>query len=604
MVKIFGGLLITAGLLLTIPGKSEEMHLAKEWTFREGSGQEKVFQFGKNHEIDLDQVAGRTGKCYDECVIINHFELKKETKLGFGAGADWWFEVKLNGKTIFSTFPKGNSGFLIISYGNFRFCGTGKAGKNQLEIRVRRGVASWKFCLKEESAEMVDPCSELTMEADAGLVIGKIKPMNAVNNGPIKGRRSTTRGNFESYRKLEIPFARNHDASFCSSYGGEHTVDVHAIFPDFSKDADDPASYDFARTDRYLKTIMEAGSKVFYRLGSKIEPAPEKYGTKVPPDFKKWAVICEHIIRHYNEGWANGFKMNIEYWEIWNEPDLPPGRDGLSASWQGTPEQFFEFYRVTALHLKKCFPKLKIGGPALAGNHAWAEKFLAAMKATPRVPLDFFSWHFYANNPITGVEKAQIVRKMLDENGYRKTESILNEWNYIRNWSEHYIYTIRQIIGLKGAVFTAAMMSRFQDAPVDMLMYYDARPCCLNGLFDFYTYAPLKGYYSLLAWSKLVRLGRQFKVDVKGKNGLAATGATDGKGHVGILVSRFFEQDDLPGDLPLTLKVKGTDLRGAKLYLLDETHDLTDVAYRMNPNGEILFSMKANTVLYLEAGKE
>ncbi len=601
MRKIF--LTAAVSLLLSITGKGEEMHLAKEWTFREGSGPEKVFQFGKNYAVDLDQVAGRTGKCYDECVITNHFELKKETKLGFGAGADYWFEVKLNGKTIFSTFPKGNSEFLNISYGNFRFCGTGKAGKNQLEIRVRRGDASWKFCLKEEPAEMIDPCSPLTVEADPTTALGKIKPMNALNNGPIKAKSIQSRGNFDRFRDLEIPFVRNHDASFFSAYGGEHTVDVHAIFPDFSKDADDPSSYDFARTDRYLKTIAEGGSKVFYRLGSKIEHAPEKYGTKVPADFKKWAVICEHIIRHYNEGWANGFKMDIEYWEIWNEPDLTAVQEH-KPTWQGTDEEFFQMYRITAQHLKKCFPKLKIGGPALAGVLPWAEKFLAAMKATPRVPLDFFSWHFYGNNPIKGVEKAQIVRKMLDESGYRKTESILNEWNYIRNWSEHYIYTIRQIIGLKGAVFTAAMMSRFQDAPVDMLMYYDARPCCLNGLFDFYTYAPLKGYYSLLAWSKLVRLGRQIKVDVKGKNGLAATGATDGKGRIGILFSRFFEQDDLPGDLPLTLKVKGIDLRGAKLYLIDETHDLAEIPYRMDKYGNLLFNMKANTVMYLEAGKE
>ncbi len=27
-----------------------------------------------------------------------------------------------------------------------------------------------------------------------------------------------------------------------------------------------------------------------------------------PKDFKKWAVICEHIIRHYDENWANGYQ--------------------------------------------------------------------------------------------------------------------------------------------------------------------------------------------------------------------------------------------------------------------------------------------------------
>ena len=63
----------------------------------------------------------------------------------------------------------------------------------------------------------------------------------------------------------------------------------------------------------------------------------------------KWAEICEHIIRHYNEGWADGFYYNIEYWEIWNEPDN-------SQMWTGTPEEFYELYRVAANHLKSCFP--------------------------------------------------------------------------------------------------------------------------------------------------------------------------------------------------------------------------------------------------------
>ena len=42
--------------------------------------------------------------------------------------------------------------------------------------------------------------------------------------------------------------------------------------------------------------------------------------------------------------------------------------------------------------------------------------------------------------------------------------------------------------------------------------------------------------------------------------------------------------------------------RGVKLYLIDETHDLTEVPYRMDRNGNLLFSMQANTVVYLEAG--
>ena len=41
-----------------------------------------------------------------------------------------------------------------------------------------------------------------------------------------------------------------------------------------------------------------------------------------PKDFQKWAEICEHIIMHYNEGWANGFHYGIKYFEVWFEPDV------------------------------------------------------------------------------------------------------------------------------------------------------------------------------------------------------------------------------------------------------------------------------------------
>ena len=129
-----------------------------------------------------------------------------------------------------------------------------------------------------------------------------IKPMNGVNNGPIGGGVRKTYGNFETYKDACIPFARNHDASFFTGYGGEHTVDVHRIFKNFDADETNPENYIFEPTDRYLQTITDAGTKVFYRLGASIEHG-YKYGTRVPKDFAKWARICENIIRHYNEGW-------------------------------------------------------------------------------------------------------------------------------------------------------------------------------------------------------------------------------------------------------------------------------------------------------------
>ena len=557
----------------------------------------KEFSFAGKNIIDLDTVAGATCKQEDECIVYNEFELETDKDLAFGCGADWWFDFYLNGELIGATPATGNGDSCFVD--SYIFSGKGKAGKNLVAVKLRRGTASWALAVRELNAAVCDSTSPLVITLDTAKLTGPVKIMNAVNNGPIKGRGDQTRGNMPLWQAASIPFARNHDAAFCSAYGGEHTVDVHCIFPDFSKDVNDPAAYDFTLTDRYIQETFEGGTETFYRLGSKIEHAPKKYGTKVPPDFKKWAEICEHIIRHYNEGWGDGFEYNIKYWEIWNEPDLSSGREDKK-TWQGTDEEFFDLYKVAASHLKKCFPHIKIGGPALAGNLEWMKKFLAAITENGRTPLDFFSWHIYTSSPRHLATKGNVVRQILDAFGYRDAESILNEWNYVRGWTTDFIYSIQQIIGIKGAAFTASCMCEGQHSPTDMLMYYDARPTGFNGLFDLYSFKPLKTYFVFLIWKKLADLGQTFAVDTNDKNGVFAVGATDGKGKNGILISRYFEEDELPAELPLTIAGKGKELDKAKLYVIDEEHDLEEVPFWRDGAGNIFFPMKANSVAYLE----
>ena len=84
----------------------------------------------------------------------------------------------------------------------------------------------------------------VNIDIDFNNKIGKIKPMHAVNNGPVYKFASDQRiTNLDSYRQAGIPYARTHDASFYEDYGGEHIVDVHAIFPNFENDPCDPDSY-------------------------------------------------------------------------------------------------------------------------------------------------------------------------------------------------------------------------------------------------------------------------------------------------------------------------------------------------------------------------
>ena len=399
---------------------------------------------------------------------------------------------------------------------------------------------------------------------------GKVKPMHAVNNGPVyKFAEDQRITNLPAFIEAGIPYARNHDASFCATYGGNHTVDVNFIFPDFDADPYDPASYDFIWTDDYVRATEAAGTKTFYRLGSRIEHGPKKYNTLPPKDFHKWAVICEHIIRHYTEGWADGFRYDMEYWEIWNEPDLDADDAADKRCWGGTEKQFFELYDVAARHLKEKFPHLKIGGPALASHLDWAERFLAQLNA----PLDFFSWHVYAWKVEKVVDRLLNVRRLLDKYGFTETESILNEWNYVKGWTgDEWLYSLRTEKNLKGAAFIGAVMCSCQKLPLDMLMYYDARPCGMNGMFSTdFVCDKLKGYYPFYMFNTLYKLGTE--VESTGADDVYVCAARN-ENDAAVMLSRFCVEDNDSAESVL-IDLSGFGPCTAELYLLDEDHDLT-----------------------------
>ncbi len=421
------------------------------------------------------------------------------------------------------------------------------------------------------------------IKIDLSKTSGKIKPMNAVNNGPTNPGVRKVKTDFDAYKEAHFPYARNHDASFYSPYGGEHLVDVHRIFKNFSADENDPSSYIFEPTDKYLKNTIDAGTKIFYRLGASIEHY-YKYGTKVPPDFTKWARICEHIIRHYTEGWADGFEWNIEYWEIWNEPDCL-NADGSNPCWQGTEEEFIDFYEIAAKHLKSCFPNLKIGGPAFCSfsePDTFRNKFINAILER-QIPLDFFSYHWYGRDLAIGTETGKKIaietafrraREFLDSHGLTNTETILNEWNYVRGWSgDEWDYSIRCEKNLKGSSFVLGAMMVGQASPLDMLMYYDARPCAMNGLFDQLTFEPLKPYYAFRIFDEIAQLGTQIP-SVYFNEDIYTLASTNGKSYAAALTYYEDKDEDVKKDVKLTF----TSLSGKKkvlVYILDTEHDLT-----------------------------
>ena len=407
-----------------------------------------------------------------------------------------------------------------------------------------------------------------SVKVDFKSITGRVKCINAVNNGPV-GSRSAMSGNFKTYQALEIPYARLHDASFYSgNYGGEFSVDVHRIFPDFNADENEPSSYVFAPTNSYLEDIESVGTKIFYRLGASIEHGYKK-GTYPPADFKKWARICEHIIRHYTEGWANGYKMDIEYWEIWNEFDLnlPNG----NPCWQGTNEQFYDFYCTVTKYLKERFPHLKIGGPASSDgkNDEVIGEFLEEIKRRG-APLDFFSYHWYGVDMSYLADFMRGVNEVLDKHGFGNVPVFLNEWNYSRPGNVE--DSMNALKSHKGASFVSAVMSTAQKEKLDMLMYYDARPTAWNGIFGSYSVI-YKPYYVFLAACDIVKLKNAAKCEFDGDlYGIAATDEKDSA-----IMLTYYNDDDSSEDKTVRIEMNGAK-RGecvkAEVYLINESHSL------------------------------
>jgi hypothetical protein len=122
--------------------------------------------------------------------------------------------------------------------------------------------------------------------------------------------------------------------------------------------------------------------------------------TRVAPyDLDAWEDLITTVVRTLATAPQPAYMF-----EVWNEPDIP-------IFWQDTPEQFVAMalrtHQAVANVKRETGKPLEIGGPAAAYNlndHMVA--YLQSV-ASAHLPLDFVSWHKYANSPFLGPDGAE-----------------------------------------------------------------------------------------------------------------------------------------------------------------------------------------------------
>ena len=438
------------------------------------------------------------------------------------------------------------------------------------------------------------------LKVDFGTQAGEIRALHGINKGPLHANGLLDV--IEGQKRLKIPFTRLHDCH----HPNPEVVDVHTIFRNPGADPSKPEGYDFRATDEYIAAVRATGAEVIYRLGESIEHGTVKRHVHPPGDVAKWAELCAGIVRHYNEGWAGGHRYGIRYWEIWNEPENRP------VMWTGNDAQFLELYKTTALRLRREFPSIKIGGPAFGycgkydGTKLEPSELCNAFLDLCRkdaVPLDFFSWHCYTDQPMELAARAKAVRALLNARGFSKTESHLNEWNYLpdNKWdivSRTVAPPVRQqafeqMTGAPGAAFLAASLIELQDAPVDVANFFHGE-CGLFGIFT-EVGAPLRAAHAMEAFAQMLETRARAKCEggLPGKLSVLA-GLNPDKTKAAILVANLSGPEEvrisvagLPWAEDSLLEVRTVDVHHA----LERTGG--SLTFRLAPPAVALVSLRA-----------
>jgi len=422
------------------------------------------------------------------------------------------------------------------------------------------------------------PSPEITIIVGSG-TNQTIQPLLGVNIGPAPAGTDPKNADLtKAYQQIGVRMVRTHDF-----YG---PLDMSTLYPDRARDAENVESYRFQASDAKWRSIVNGGFEPYFRLGDSWNNARPPAN---PQERANWVRAAVEVVQHYREGKWDGFKTPFRYVEIWNEPDN-------RQFWQAphSPLEYFQLYAETARALKQSFPDLRVGGPGLTQTGAitpqgkkWLHDFLVFIKQN-NAPLDFFSWHLYANDPQEWANAAHFYRQELDSSGFLAVEMHVTEWNTsIRQMADKSPEALALRTGGKGAAILTAAWIVLQDNGIAVSTFYrgpdpDIAAVEFYGLF----YADGKPKRSALAfglWAQMADHPNRLQLTADPKTDLWMLAGKDQSGEIALLLAN-------PGKSPYRYSLQGVGNRRVMLYQVNDASDQVQTreenASRMEIGGE------------------
>ena len=241
--------------------------------------------------------------------------------------------------------------------------------------------------------------AETTGSSLPGLPIGPPRPVTVdlrLEKGPLNRMFQRCVGAGRANEGLRADWQRQ--LAYARRECGFQYLRMHGLFCDdmgvYMEDAKGLPVYNWQYVDELYDYLISIGMKPFVELGfmpSALASGKQtifwwRGNTTLPKDWQKWENLVRASVAHWTGRYGEA-EVKSWYFEVWNEPNL-------RGFFDGTQDDYFKLYSLTARAIKSVNPAYQVGGPATAGV-AWVPEFIAFC-AKDNVPVDFVSTHTYA----------------------------------------------------------------------------------------------------------------------------------------------------------------------------------------------------------------